>query len=149
MRPPVSLQVLSFAPGQRCAHHNSESYQIWRSEWFWPHTQNAQHKMWYIGGGETLRIAKLASKDLHPVFLDSIFISFHATDKQVKRATSLRWKHSSSSLGTVCSLDASTAQGRITVPLPTQGFSACFRYQSLPFLFAFPLAFAPNFYNGI
>lgn len=40
-------------------------------------------------GRETLRISKLASEASNLVILDSIFISFGATDKQVKCASSL------------------------------------------------------------
>lgn len=74
--------------------------------------------MVYSGRGDPQN-SEVGLKRLGPVFLDSIFISFHATDKQVKRAPSLRWEPSSSSLGAVCSLGASIARGLIPVPLRT------------------------------
>ena len=46
-------------------------------------------KMWHIGGGESLRISKLASQELHHICLASAFISFGATEKQVEDDSSL------------------------------------------------------------
>lgn len=44
-------------------HHNSESYQDVQNDSD-PIHRMPSTKMWYIAGGETLRIVKLASKDL-------------------------------------------------------------------------------------
>lgn len=141
MRPPVSL---SYPPEQKdvCTILKAIRYDV--QNYSDPVHKMPSTKIWYIGGRETLRIVKLTSKDSSPVFLDSIFISFHATDKQVKHAPSLSWEPASNSLRVMCPLDVSTAWGLITAPLPTQGFPSCFCYQRLLFLLVFPLAFTPH-----